>query len=424
VHIPHISDHSQRRGASQHTPARVSDTIRFRAAAAVLTVLSVGLSAIVPSPAAANGAPAPIMSISGIPQLGRYVTVRFDESYTPVGTYFDIWVCGSDAYAADRRPDDSRTNLQNADCRPVTFWSRGGDPTAKRAVKWIIRTTEDSPALNPDDGDADYGDDISAAAYCGSDESPLKDRNGVLMVAPYYLIVHDFSGGGHSNWFGPIDCDEVADPDAPLTSSGADGAGPTGPTWIPTADGTSPTFTQGMAQWQLEDGGEAPLVRTSAGPGTVRYQGDGIRVTFTGAAGTGPTTGLVADTDGNVECEICAFLASGGVIEAWMFSEPRLVAAWRVEDLPCQRFTIPVGAPLDGGGPIPAGLHTLQLVLPTTSGLQAVNVGVTFGGRIVPTSVRAGGGSDGGLTALSSTGLLIAALVAIPVLRRRRATAG
>jgi hypothetical protein len=66
------------------------------------------------------------------------------------------------------------------------------------------------------------------------------------------------------------------------------------------------------------------------------------------------------------------------------------VAARRIEDLPCQTFAIPVGAPLDGG-PVSAGAHTLQLVLPTGSGMQAVNVGVTVGGP-VPASVPAGEG--------------------------------
>ena len=138
-----------------------------------------------------------------------------------------------------------------------------------------------------------------------------------------------------------------------------------------------------------------PLVVSSPGPNQVQYSADGFEVTFTGGAGTGVSQGLVANADGEVVCEICAFLAAGGVIEAWMFSEPRLVAAWRIEDLPCQRFTIPVVAPLDGGGPVPAGVHTLQLALPTVNGMQAVNVGVTVGtssAALVPNRVNTGGG--------------------------------
>jgi hypothetical protein len=74
-----------------------------------------------------------------------------------------------------------------------------------------------------------------------------------------------------------------------------------------------------------------------------------------------------------------------------MFSDPLLVAAWRIEDLPCQRFVIPPAAPLDGAGPVPAGAHTLQLALPIASGMQAVNVGVAVGG-VVPTRIPAGEG--------------------------------
>jgi len=392
---------------------------RGTALVAAMTLISMGLVSPVVPPAAANGAPAPIMSMTGIPQLGRYVTVRFNAEYTPVGDFFDIWVCGSEAQSADRRPDDVfQAGPQNNDCKPVTFWFRGDDPTEKRAVKWILRTTESSPALNPDDQDADYGSNISAAAYCGSEANPLKDRNNNLLVAPYYLIVHDFFGGGHSNWFGPIDCDEVDDPDAPLTPTGTTTSTTVGPTWVAAPDGTSPALTPGVVEWRLEDGTEAPLMRTSAGPNTIRYSGDGIQVTFTGAPGSNPTRGLIADENGQVECEICAFLAAGGVIEAWMFSEPRLVAAWRVEDLPCQRFTIPVGAPLDGGGPIPAGTHTLQLVLPTASGLQAVNVGVSVG-PLRPVSVRAGEGPSGPIRSDATVLLGALALTLLTVQRLR-----
>jgi hypothetical protein len=161
------------------------------------------------------------------------------------------------------------------------------------------------------------------------------------------------------------------------------------------SDGGIPQVPVGVGVWQQTDGSSVPLVQSSPGPNQVRYSADGFQVTFTGGQGTGVSQGLVADPNGEVVCEICAFLAAGGVIEAWMFSEPRLVAAWRIEDLPCQRFTIPVVAPLDGGGPVPAGVHTLQLALPTVNGMQAVNVGVTVGSSSavpVPNRVNTGGG--------------------------------
>ena len=172
---------------------------------------------------------------------------------------------------------------------------------------------------------------------------------------------------------------------ARLGTAGASGATPV------LVGGDAPSLEAGTAVLQAADGTSTPLAASSPAPGVLRYTADGVTVTLTGAPGTSVANGLVADANGEVICEVCVALAAGQVIEAWMFSEPRLVAAHRIEDLPCQRFSIPVVAPLDGGGPVSAGAHTLQLALPTSSGMQAVNVGVTVGGP-VPASVPAGEG--------------------------------
>jgi hypothetical protein len=156
--------------------------------------------------------------------------------------------------------------------------------------------------------------------------------------------------------------------------------------------GTAPTVPAGQGVWQRSNGSSIPLAPSSPAARQLRYTAPGLTVTLTGGPGTSATNGLVASPNGTIDCEVCTTLATGGVIEAWMFSTPRLVAAHRIEDLPCQTFAIPVGAPLDGAGPLPAGAHTLQLALPTASGMQAVNVGVTVGGP-VPASVPAGEGS-------------------------------
>jgi len=155
-------------------------------------------------------------------------------------------------------------------------------------------------------------------------------------------------------------------------------------------DGSLPAPEVGEAVWQLDDGSTVVLEVSSPAPGQIRYEADGVQLTLAGSPGTSASGGLVVDATGAFTCEICGTFAVGSVIEVWMFSEPRLVAAWQVVDLPCQTITVPIGAPLDGGGPVPVGAHTLQLVLPTASGVQAVNVGVTVGGP-VPTSVPAGG---------------------------------
>jgi len=175
---------------------------------------------------------------------------------------------------------------------------------------------------------------------------------------------------------------------------GADCSAPTSRTAAPSfvaPGGVLPSLSAGVGEWVQADGSSTPLTVSSPGANQLRYVADGVQVTFTGGSGSSVSNGLVANPAGEIVCEVCVALAAGGVIEAWMFSEPRLVAAWRIEDLPCQTFAIPVASPLDGGSPVSAGAHTLQLVLPTASGMQAVNVGVTVGGP-VPASVPAGEG--------------------------------
>jgi len=156
-------------------------------------------------------------------------------------------------------------------------------------------------------------------------------------------------------------------------------------------DGATPTVPVGNGVWQQADGSTTPLTSVVSGVNQLRYSADGVTVTLTGGAGTSASNGLVVSPTGEIICEVCTALAEGQVIEAWMFSSPRLVAAHAIDGLPCQTFVVPVGSPLDGGGPVTAGAHTLQLALPTASGMQAVNVGVTVGGP-VPASVPAGEG--------------------------------
>ena len=215
-----------------------------------------------------------------------------------------------------------------------------------------------------------------------------------------------------------------------VTSCGAgDGGGEEGPSYV-TSSGLPPTLPPGTGVWQGTDGSETPLEVSSPGVGQVRYSAPGLQVTLTGTRGTGTGNGLVADANGEVECELCAFLAAGGVIEAWVFSEPRLAAAWRTDEiarilgeLPCRRFTIPVGTPLDGGVGLPPGAHTLQLVLPTVSGLQAVNVGVTVAGP-VPGGIPAGEGGPAPTERPSPVAATLLVTAGLALLLRRTAPAG
>ena len=200
-----------------------------------------------------------------------------------------------------------------------------------------------------------------------------------------------------------------------------DGGGGSAPTPVLTG-GTLPGLPAGQGVLQLSDGTQLPLEMSSPAAGQVRYAADGVTVTLTGTSGTSATNGLVAAPTGEIACEVCVTAVSGEVIEVWMFSTPRLVAAHLVDDAECQVFAIPMSVPLDGGGPMPTGAHTLQLAIPTASGMQAINVGVTVGGP-VPTSVPAGDGGlprGGGLLAMSLA-LGAAALLSVR-LGRREAT--
>jgi len=206
--------------------------------------------------------------------------------------------------------------------------------------------------------------------------------------APTDLVNFRFGGPVGAVSFAAFEVVEAAPSDE--RSGGGGGETGSGAGSTPLLDGgAAPSVAPGAAVLQQADGTTVPLAMSSPAAGQLRYQTDGLRITLTGGAGTSASGGLVVAPGGEITCEVCVDLATGEVIEAWMFSQPRLVAAHRVGDDPCQRFTIPVGAPLDGGGPVTAGAHTLQLALPTATGMQAVNVGVSVGGP-VPASVPAG----------------------------------
>jgi hypothetical protein len=188
-----------------------------------------------------------------------------------------------------------------------------------------------------------------------------------------------------------------------------------GPSFVTAPDGSTPLVSVGTAVWQQADGAAVPLTASSSGSAQVRYATDGVVVTLTGAAGTSASRGLIANASGVVECEVCTTLVPGSVVEVWFFSEPRLVAAHAVDGVACQRFTIPVAAPLDGGGAVVAGAHTLQIALPTESGMQAVNVGVTVGGP-VPSAIPAG---EGAIPLSRNILLAVVALASVGLLLRR-----
>jgi len=216
-------------------------------------------------------------------------------------------------------------------------------------------------------------------AFGNNDDAGTQDEMAVVRLAPLEGCVRTTTG-------------PVIDPVEPPPPSGQEFAPP----------------TVGTAQGEVRVGGTVlPLVPSAPGPNQVRYEAGGIRVTFTGAPGTSATNGLVASPSGTVLCEVCGPFTPGSVIEAWLYSSPRLVAAWQVGDGDCQVFEIPFVAPLDGLGPVTLGAHTLQLRLPTDAGTTLLDVGITVG-PLTPNRVSAGEG-PGSLPA--RTGPLLLALL-------------
>ena len=151
-----------------------------------------------------------------------------------------------------------------------------------------------------------------------------------------------------------------------------------------------------------------------------------LRVSVASTGGTSPTGGVVVAPDGEIVCEICARLAAGSVVEAWIYSTPRLAAAVRVdvEEGVCPLLRIPVGAPLDGGGSITPGVHTLQLRMYTPTGFEVLSIPITVGsgtaadaaaGAPVPSSVPTGGGPRP-LPNVLVSGLLVALLMVMMTL--------
>jgi hypothetical protein len=288
-------------------------------------------------------------------------------------------------------------------------------------------------------GGTEFDDDTGWAAKVqlnGATCDAGLDCGGMAIVESFFLedvvdVVEAGVSDGTFAYFGAHgSVDRVIRVRLGASSTGPEGdsgndAGNTGPGGGPStpvlADGEALDAPTGSAVWQLVDGSRVPLGLSSPAPNQVRYSSDGIRVTFTGGSGTSVTNGLVANPNGEIVCEVCSELPVGQVIEVWMFSTPRLVAAHLIGPGECQTFTIPLGTPLDGGGPVSAGAHTLQLALPTASGMQAVNVGVTVGGP-VPASVPAGEGvvpTPGWLLALT-----LLALAGAVVAARRQVVAG
>jgi len=236
---------------------------------------------------------------------------------------------------------------------------------------------------------------LTSAKAIGAGGSSNED--GTLMLGP-----------------GAVRVDSVTDEDSfPVTSiefpTSTTSSTPAGPSFL-APGGVQPSQPVASAAFVRADGSPQELAASAPGRGQVRYEADGIRVTLQGGPGTDVARGLVANPAGEIACEVCITgLTAGQVVEVWLFSTPRLVAAHLTDDAECQLFTVPLSSPLDGGGPVESGAHTLQFTLATASGLEAVNVGLTVGG-LVPTSVPAG---EGPVTPYALVALMLVVLLGI-----------
>jgi len=149
---------------------------------------------------------------------------------------------------------------------------------------------------------------------------------------------------------------------------------------------------------------------SDVGPrGGVVLEAEGLTVTVASAVGARADSGVIVPAGGEMECVLCGAFAAGTVVEAWVNSDPRLSAAVRIpddaQDGDCHLLAVPTGAPLDGGGPIEEGAHTLQLRMYTNAEFLVLSTGITIGAA-TPNRVPAGGGPKPSVILLAMTGLL------------------
>ena len=182
---------------------------------------------------------------------------------------------------------------------------------------------------------------------------------------------------------------------------------PVAPAPAPSAPAAAAPVEQPAGGAQFVDASGTPIDPTIAvADGAMTVSAGGFDTTLAGDGGATAASGPVTSESGSFTTTIEGDIPEGSVVEVWMFSEPRLVAAGLSDGGGTLSIDVPTGAPLDGGDPIPAGTHTMQLLIPTASGVVAMNVGVTVGGP-VPASVPAGEGQ------VPTAPFAIAALLAV-----------
>jgi hypothetical protein len=138
--------------------------------------------------------------------LNDVITISFNAGEEPVGSYFDTWICTGTSHLPDD-DDNEGEAAEQAGCTPFLFWDRTG------AVEQEPYPTLMSFRFGLEDTDAFSAANLGGTAFLEGmpglltwfDEfegdgpfDDLCDINGL------YFIVHDYSGGGHSNFLGPL----------------------------------------------------------------------------------------------------------------------------------------------------------------------------------------------------------------------------
>ena len=126
----------------------------------------------------------------------------------------------------------------------------------------------------------------------------------------------------------------------------------------------------GMGGMVSVDGVTAPLPVEIRQSGVVEGAWGGGSFALSGAASTSPAGSPNLRAGSTPRIEIDGPFVEGTVIEVWLLSTPRLVAAGRVDSASGPTIIdLPIGAPLDGRGVLPSGPHVLRVVGTTDSGV-------------------------------------------------------
>lgn len=117
------------------------------------------------------------MTLTGAVKLGSTVTATAKVPGSLVGDDFDLWACPDQTIY----PRDDADAGANGDCYGPIIQDRESDST-----QFLLGY---DPVRDGESADDQAAAEAAWAEFCGK-----------------YFIVHDYQGGGHTNWIGPIDC--------------------------------------------------------------------------------------------------------------------------------------------------------------------------------------------------------------------------